>query len=80
MGRGDAGTAPTGENIVQFERLAWAANHSARPRRAEPALVERQLQGWSSVLTSCRAVTCDMLGLVPSVASSRLSSAVRPRG
>ena len=30
--------------------------------------------------TSCRAATCDMLGRVPSVRSSRSSQAVRPRG
>lgn len=38
-----------------------------------------QVHAWSRISTSWRAVACDMVGRLPSVASSKSSSAVNPR-
>ena len=64
-------------------RAACPARRTTRrapPRGAGRARRSAASAPRSARITSCRAVTCDRFGRVPSVASSRLSSAVSPRG
>ena len=57
------------------------ATHSARAAaRRRPFSSIGSFSASISARTSCRAVRCDRFGRCPSVASSRLSSAVRPCG